>query len=1125
MKRILFLLFFVATVLGVNAQDKKVALSSAYASSYQDGYGAGSALDGDASTIWHSAYSGSGTSFPVTFTVNLKEVSHVDYMRYIPRQDGTPNGNWNEVDLSYATTTNGTNFTKIGTYKLGGSGAVFDFVIPDGGVECGRVRFTIKSGANGFASAAEIEAYEKDNTKELAFAQYFEDDLYTVLKPGVTSSAGIADADVKALVDNLLANAAGYKKFRVGEYEAYMTTSTLRNTLKVSSQYNNYENPTGVYLKPGESCIVVASGIADEYGVGLKIKNWLLNESSSAYSLKNGLNVITAQTEGNVFVNYYTDDFENAPNVKLHFVNAPVQGYWDQETMTNADWKAMLKGRASNDSTILITRSRHAQLAYPVCSWLKHCPTNVDSVMTLYQQVQWAERDILGLEKYGRQVKNRQLFYATNYGFMAAGSEGAYCHIGSLGGVMTPDSKSFDFWGVGHEWGHNNQVNPGFKWPGCGETTNNIYAAWAQLHFSGNRNWLRLEDEYSGIDSYSGMRGGRMQTYFEEGIRKGVSWQLQDGPDYHGTVPAEKTVTGYDADGKSLGSVTTTSRNYDHFVKLVPFWQLTLWGTLAGKSPDIIPMVIEGIRTDANYGSKYNTPGKQQVNWMKLACDSARLNLLPFFEKAGMLKPINAYIEDYSPGWIVISDAMIANLKNHVREQGYPTPKDEINYINAHNFHIYRDGLALEVPAEYGYGCKDMDNGTVRVEHAKVKNAVAFETYDADGNLTHITMYGLAATYNTHTDTKVLFTGNSAYIVAVGYDGTRKMIYGKANEVKGLDSGHYYNISSMNGGAALTCGTATQVGLDGEISWKMERVKANVNGSADQVWYWEAVDGGYFLRNQQTGLYFSCASGDNATGLKSADEASLLEAVCVDEVEGLYAFRLAGTNNYVTAASDKLTGVKFGAATDESNLWKVQKVEEFNIAIPNSKLLAACYPFAMTIPEGVTAYVVTGAGKWMYDTKEYDYAYIEEVQGGVVPAYMPVVYAGAKATYTAAVLPADNTPHVENNLLHGTTIRAYLPKGEFLSTVASTTAGGAIMTFKGSTSTSGVYANKSYLLKSEVGDVLTVYLADKGIVTSIDGVDVDEADIELFDLNGVKVTVPQKNGIYVTSAGKKIIVK
>jgi hypothetical protein len=246
----------------------------------------------------------------------------------------------------------------------------------------------------------------------------------------------------------------------------------------------------------------------------------------------------------------------------------------------------------------------------------------------------------------------------------------------------------------------------------------------------------------------------------------------------------------------------------------------------------------------------------------------------------------------------------------------------------------------------------------------------------------------------------------------------------------------------------------------------------------------------------------------------------------MDEEEGLYAFRLAGSNDYITAASNTITGVKFGGGTDESNLWKVQKVEEFKLSIPTAKILAACYPFAMAIPEELTAYVVTGTGKWTYDTKEYDYAYIEEVKGGIVPAYMPVIYVGTKkADYNVALFPDDNTLPVENNLLHGTTIRTNLTKGEFLVTAAATTVGGAVMTLKAPTNTSIVAANKSYLLKSEVGGVSTVYLADKKTVTSIDGVDAENAEVVLYDINGVRVVAPEKNGIYVTSDGKKILVK
>ena len=781
MKKTLLLTLCLLAGLIANAQDKKITLSNATASSHQAGNEAENVIDGNLSTIWTNSPNISASSWPVTLTVTLEEATHVDYVRYIPRQDIYDDGNWNKVYISICPTTTGSNFTSIGSYDLQSSSANCDMWLTENGVTCGQIKFTLERGYFYCVSAAEIEAYAVDFQKKDEYAQYFTDAIFSELKPEVTSSEGIEDPTLKALVDNLLTDAEGYSKFRIGEYEPYLSTETLLDILKSSNYYNNYENPTGIYLKAGESCLVAVDGIDNQHQVKLTIKNWLEDESSSTYPLRNGLNYITASTEGNLFVSYYTDDVENAPNIKAHFINAPVQGYWDQATMTNADWVELLKGRSINDNSILITRSEHAQLAFPISAWLKYCPTNVDSTMTLYQQVQWAQRNMLGLEKYGRQVKNRQLFFATTYGFMAAVNEGSYCNVNSLDAIMVPDAKRFDFWGVGHEWGHNNQISTGFKWSGCGETTNNIFASWGQIHFTGNPHNLRLEDEVTGVGEYANMRGGRMQTYFEEGLRKGVPWQLQDGPDFYGTTPTEKTVWGYDADGNFLGNVTTTSRNYDHFVKLAPFWQLNLWGTLAGKCPDIIPMVIESIRSTTNYTHYYNTNGQKQVNWMKLACDSAKIDLLPFFEKAGMLRPINAYIEDYNAGWNVISEAMINNLKAYVKEQGYPAFTEEVNYINGHNYPIYRDCLKLDVPKNMGDGCKANGN-KVTVQHSVVKNAVAFETYNSKGELLRITMYGLGSD-DQHSYTQVLYPTNkdadqsSAYIMAVGYDGTRIKIY------------------------------------------------------------------------------------------------------------------------------------------------------------------------------------------------------------------------------------------------------------------------------------------------------------------------------------------------------------
>ena len=1127
MKKLLMLLCLFAT-LGLSAQDKKVVIKTATADNYQTGNEASYAIDGNTSTIWHTAWSPQ-KDLPATLTLTLRTVSHVDYVRYIPRMDGNENGNWVKVEVAYCPTTTGSTFTSLGTYTLDGSNNSFDFSFGEEGLECGKIRFTIKQGMWSYASAAEIEAYAIDNTMGEEYAKYFEDALCTVLKPEVTSSEGIENQTIKKLVDNILSNPQGYKKFRVGEYEAYLPTSTLQGRLRTSSYYNNYENPTGIYLKNKQSCVVFVEGISDKHPVSLKIKNWVKDESSSSYKLRNGYNYITAISEGNVFVSYYSDDFENAPNVKLHFVNAPVQGYWDSKTMTNTDWVNMLDGRSATDSTIIITRSEHAQLAYPVFAWLQHCPRDIETTMNLYQQVQWALRDILGLKKYNREMKNRQLYYATTYGFMAAGGEGAYCNVNSLGAIMVPDATQFDFWGVGHEWGHNNQITPGFKWTGCGETTNNIYAAWAQLKFTGKRHSLRLEDEYSGVNDYSGMRGGRFQTYFEEGLRKGVAWQLQDGPDYHGETPTAVTVTGQDADGKSTGSVNTTWRHYDHFVKLSPFWQLQLWGTLAEKCPDIIAMVIESIRSTPNYGSTYNTNGKQQINWMKLACDSTKLNLLPFFEKAGMLRPINAYVDDYAKGWNIINTSMINKLKSHVEKQGYAEVTEEVNYITAHNYHIYRNNLKLEVPEELGKGCT-YQNGKVTVSHKDVKNAVAFETYNQNGELVRITMYGLGSN-DAHDYTQVLYPGSSdeaeaaAYIVAVGYDGARQKIYEKVNIQKGLTDNGFYRIVSNSKGNALTSGANTQVGEDGTITWSMQRA-AKAPAKLDQIWQWQKRDGNRYLYNPQSNSYFGGASNSLVSKLDKQADAPAWEAACVDEARSVYTFNQKGSGNYINAYSDVNTGLYTGGAGDANNLWVVEQVKSFSASVSSYGFLAVCYPFAVEVPEGLTPYYVTEKATYSYEGADYEYAVLEKFDSQVVPAFMPVIYQGEKDTYLFYLVGEDETVAPTNNLLKGTTLKAKIAKGSALTSLSATTEAGATAVIKGSASTTNINANRSYLLKADVDGASQLYLGIKDQLTAIEAVTVNNGQPAVFyNLDGTKAGKLQSGRIYITADGKKILVQ
>ncbi len=748
-------------------------IASGTASQAQSGEGIDKSFDGDMATMYHSPYS--GTKMPVTLTYKLSSAQHVDYVVYYPRTTGNSNGHFGVTKIEYALRSAPNAFIEVETRDLGMNGSAARFNFGEEGVDnVLYVRVTVSSGAGGFASCAEFEICEENPVLANELDRFFTDKLCTTLRPEVTEDMlnTVSDAYVYQLVSFMLKGDYS-TRFRVGEFEPFRPVEDLRNELKNSNAYNRYENPTGIYFKKDETIVLFVDGL-DTDGASLIIKSFGPEQyegegqPETSYPLANGLNVINARNRGNGYISYYTPNYATAPNVKIHFALATETGYFNPDKgHTNEDWKYILENAQSD---ILDVYTRRLHVAGPVSDFKRGCPEDGLRLAEMYDNIVKAEWQIMGLEQYNREPKNRQFARCTANGFMFADGIGAGIQYDSFNALCNPNSM--DIWGLGHELGHNNQVSPGMKWPGCGETTNNISASWAQ-HKVGD-GMHRLEDEYSGIDSYSGWRGGRFEVYLEEGVRKGISWQLQDGPDNHGVTPDTKTVTDEDYDGKNVGTVTTTSRNYDHFVKLVPFYQLALYTFEAGKAPETYGYVFEDIRV--NYASDANlSNGQLQIKAMKRFCDGAKLNLLPFFEKAGMFRPISAYIEDYAPGWLKINQEMLDELTAYVAEKGYPEAPAALNYINAYNCHVFRDEAKLEENT-VGAGCIKSSN-YVTVQHSSWKNVVGFETYNRSGELLHISMYGLGASQKSGEYTRVLFPNTANYIMAVGYDGTKYKCY------------------------------------------------------------------------------------------------------------------------------------------------------------------------------------------------------------------------------------------------------------------------------------------------------------------------------------------------------------
>ena len=718
------------TQTGFDASDRSIPIASGTASNFQSGEGIERSFDGDYSTLYHSNY-GSQNSFPITLTYTLKEASHVDYAVYTPRQDGNVNGNFQEVTVSYQV---GNKWTTLGTFNLEGSSAASRISFGDQGVDDVKaVRFVVKSGTNGFASCSEMEFYEKNNYMEEMIHTYFADNLCTQLRPEITDEqiSQIPVAEIREMAQAMRKGTYS-TEFRMGTFTAYRPLSELQGELKNSYLYNNHENPTGITFKEDETALIMVEGIGEQ-PVALQVRNFGPSVfAASTYPLQNGLNVVKLSHKGNGYINYYTSSWKTAPKVTIHFLNATEQGYFSPKYKghTNDDWKRLL---ANAKGDCLDMHGEFCDCVFPVSSFKANCPNDGEWLMATYDSIISVEREIMGIFKYKHEVPNRQcaITVATSGGLYHASNDGFCVPVNALRDP-TSNITHYDFWGAAHEFGHQNQTQ-GLRWIGLTEVTNNIMSAYVQHKLQAN-GYHRLENESNGFRYYD---------FFEYNVMKGGQF-----------IP---------------------HANGDVFCTLVPFWQLLIYTRIAGIQPDAYPELYETLRNQSALSSM--SDGQQQVNFMKQWCHITKTNYLPFFKQVGMFKTVNASIEDYSTRQLTITQAMLDNLEKEINDANYPEPPSALCYLDVNNYPAFRDKAAL-VENTVGRGCSVSGN-TVRIQHNQWKNVVGFETYKADGTLLHMTNYGHGDSAIKPTMTSVVWNSSEkpAYIMAVGYDGTRVKCY------------------------------------------------------------------------------------------------------------------------------------------------------------------------------------------------------------------------------------------------------------------------------------------------------------------------------------------------------------
>lgn len=205
----------------------------------------------------------------------------------------------------------------------------------------------------------------------------------------------------------------------------------------------------------------------------------------------------------------------------------------------------------------------------------------------------------------------------------------------------------------------------------------------------------------------------------------------------------------------------------------------------------------------------------------------------------------------------------------------------------------------------------------------------------------------------------------------------------------------------------------------------------------------------------------------------------------------------------------------------------IKQVDTYPLTVSAAQYASMCLPFSVTLPDGLTAYKVTGVNR--SGNNEMTLVAL----GSSIAANEPVILAGTAGNYTLTINAAESGTLNTDNILTGTSVPrqgindtyyalAYKALDE--NDAENKTVGFFQVT------TSSMPANKAYLLNSKIpaesqSAMALFFNFDGGQVTGINQVDNGSAsDNVYYDLNGHRVLYPSR-GIYVKGNGQKVLIK
>lgn len=199
---------------------------------------------------------------------------------------------------------------------------------------------------------------------------------------------------------------------------------------------------------------------------------------------------------------------------------------------------------------------------------------------------------------------------------------------------------------------------------------------------------------------------------------------------------------------------------------------------------------------------------------------------------------------------------------------------------------------------------------------------------------------------------------------------------------------------------------------------------------------------------------------------------------------------------------------------DSQNNFFIEEATKLPVTIGSSGYATLNLPFAVTIPEGVTAYTAEDNA---------DVVALSAIENDIIPANTPVILTAEPETYNFPIA-YDNSSNALQTVLSGTTVPKTIDSSAtaYILKDGQSGIGFYLVT---SESDRTLPANKAYLGSTSTA-VESKRLSINGNVTGLGSVETaPEADAEVYyDLSGRVVAYPS-HGVYVKRSGEKVFIK